>query len=736
MLRIKNIFFHLWVMGIMMVTSNAIYAQIQTEFTFTPEELVRERFIKGNCQNVANIETFGDEVSIGYFRGGGNIIGIDTGIVISTGHIRDVTGPNDTVEKSTSFDDASGDRDLDRIATGRVFDATGIEFDFVPLSDRVTFNYVFASEEYCEFVGSAFNDNFGFFVSGPGINGTFADNAINVALLPDSEEFVSINTVNYERNINYYIQNELPRDATNCDINFAANYLDGIQFDGFTVPLKATFEVIPCETYHIRLVVADVADDKLDSAVFLQSKSFDLGDVVTVRARSVGSDEPIAYEDCRNGEFVFTRGDNTDFSEPLQVDFTINPASEATPNLDFIPLPASVTIPAGERSVVMPVEVLTDELEELPERLRLDIEYDCDCFPSDAADLIISDLRELSSDFPEILVCVDQPFSIGPTVTGGAAPYQFLWNTGATTPFVSSQVDVPRHYEVTITDDCGATALAIAAIDIQEDPMALLTGEGAICVGDTAFVQIEFTGNAPWSILYERDGNRQPRIRDINENPFVLPITQAGEYELIEFTDAFCTGNVSGMAEIASLGVEIEFTTRPPACPNSADGSIEIEIIGGSPPFDIRWNNGINNELTINNLSSGSYAVSITDAADCLQILDIELTAPDDFSSSCLEKAIYIPNIFSPNGDDLNDNFTLHFSPLANIQFITSLQIFDRWGNLVLNRINLTPSTNLVVWDGFYQNQPLNAGVFVWQMELELGNGETEILTGDLTLVR
>ena len=111
----------------------------------------------------------------------------------------------------------SSDVDLVKLATGPVFDVVGIEFDFVPLDSFVNFRYVFASDEYCEYVGEKFNDVFGFFVSGPGINGSFNNKGQNVALVPGSNAFVSINTINSSQNALFYSDNMHPEDAARCN---------------------------------------------------------------------------------------------------------------------------------------------------------------------------------------------------------------------------------------------------------------------------------------------------------------------------------------------------------------------------------------------------------------------------------------------------------------------------------------------------------------------------------------
>ena len=107
---------------------------------------------------------------------------------------------------------------------------------------------------------------------------------------------MSINNINHLDNETFYVSNITTTDAQNCQIPFIPSFQDSIEYDGFTITLTASFQVIPCETYHIRLVIGDVGDANLDSAVFLESKSFDLGEKINVRAEVPGRSEAIAYE--------------------------------------------------------------------------------------------------------------------------------------------------------------------------------------------------------------------------------------------------------------------------------------------------------------------------------------------------------------------------------------------------------------------------------------------------------
>ena len=715
--------------------TNVSVASLTTSFAYTVEELVIDHFIKGGCQNVSDISLIGNELGVGYFSNAEEIIGFSSGIILATGNIKNAMGPNDDIGVTTSFSLRDGDPDLDLFATDLVLDAEGIEFDFVPFGDQVEFRYVFASEEYCEYVGSKFNDSFGFFVSGPGIEGEFFNDAINVATLPNTGEYVTINNVNHNLNAGNYIKNELVEDVNNCGISFGANNLEEIQYDGFTTPLKATIDVIPCETYHIRLVVGDVGDDILDSAVFLEAKSFDLGEGVSVVARSEGNRNAIAYEKCRDGEFVFSRSRSQNIDEPLEINFNISPDSDATADVDYKALPTSITIPANELQVVLPVEVLVDNEIEMPELLALEIDYGCSCLGSNSAELIIAELDTIDASFEEVFVCLDQEFSIGPIIQGGAEPFVFQWSTGATTTLLSEIVNEATDYTVTISDACGNTTTATAEVGIQEIPIATLSGDALICGGDTTLLKVDLEGNSPWSIRFTIDGMEQPAIDSITTSPFLFPVSQIGNYVLTSFEDAQCYGIPQGEVQVISKSASLEITSSIPSCPFVSDGSISISISDGVPPYEVLWDDGATEVLQREGLLQGTYSVSVTDSEGCQVSNTIELGANETFDRDCLSQFFYIPNAFSPNADGNNDEFTIHFRENRLNQRIKSAMVYDRWGELMINLSNISPESSVSIWNGFYKGKKMNAGVYVWVMEVEFSNGETTSFSGDVSLI-
>lgn len=694
--------------------------------------LVKDIFIRGNCKNVSNIESSGDSISFGEFSNAGNIISIPDGIILSTGDVEDVVGPNESVETTTSFVSVSNDKDLVRIATNQLFDVTVLEFDFVPLADQVSFQYVFASEEYCEFVGTIFNDVFGFFVSGPGIDGPFENGAINVAKIPNSNEFVSINNVNHILNTDFYVQNELLQDADQCGLSFNPSHSNSIEFDGFTTPLVARFDVIPCETYHIRLVVGDVGDDKLDSAVFLRSKSFNLGELATVKAVVPNRSDTIAYENCADGQFVFTRPNDSNRNLPYPVDFVIGNNSTATEGLDFQAIETSIIIPAGQNTATLPIQTLVDEETENIETLTIDLQQICQCEGGSEATLKIADVNTPELVFPKIDACANQSFTLTPQLREGVSPFNYEWSDGTADSSLTDLITQSTTYKVTVTDFCQNSTVDSLTVNIQDIPTASLSGAIDYCEGlPMATLPLNFAGNAPWSFTYTIDDSSPIIIDNILNSDFNLPINTLGTYKLIAFTDAGCTGIASGMGLVHDIGLEVDYEIMPPSCPNLEDGQIELLIRNGQAPFAIEWSSIVNNPMAPTQLASGNYSLTIIDAQQCLFSTSINLPNSTVISPNCVDNAVYIPNSFSPNGDGINDFFEIFLAKNTTVQRVIKVEIKDRWGNLVYAVKNTMPN-----WDGQFKGQLLDPAVFRYSLILETNNNQTESYQGDVSLVR
>ena len=98
------------------------------------------------------------------------------------------------------------------------------------------------------------------------------------------------------------------------------------------------------------------------------------------------------------------------------------------------------------------------------------------------------------------------------------------------------------------------------------------------------------------------------------------------------------------------------------------------------------------------------------------------------------ERDVYIPNIFSPNGDNLNDIFTLFTD--ADVKEISLMEVYTRWGDLVFRNEHFQPNDISAGWDGTFRGETLNPGVYVYRIELIYGDDLVDNLAGDITIVR
>jgi len=244
------------------------FAQLEVNSNVTPEEMVE--FFIGPGISYSNAQYSGAQAARGIFSNGSSTnLGVDHGIALTTGLAEYIIGPNSSYSMSYN-NNMPGDDLLGICLGGSTYDASVLEFEFIPSADTAWCRYVFGSEEYSEWVGSAFNDIFGYFVSGPDPDGGFYSNE-NIALIPGSLVHVAINSVN-----NGYASPGEPTIGPGTNSEYFFDNLDGetIQYDGFTTVLIAKIAVIPGENYHFKLAIADAGDGIYDSGVMLEGQSF------------------------------------------------------------------------------------------------------------------------------------------------------------------------------------------------------------------------------------------------------------------------------------------------------------------------------------------------------------------------------------------------------------------------------------------------------------------------------
>ena len=224
----------------------------------------------GSGLSVSNATFTGGTDSTGSFNfTDPTVVGFNNGILMSSGRAADVIGPNKSESTSTDFT-LPGDADLDALSGYPTHDAAVLEFDFVPTANQVVFQYVFASDEYPEWVDTDFNDVFAFFV-----NGTNYAEVRQVAGDPNSPFVpVAVNNINDSNPVH-----DPPPVAMRPDLFRPNYYVDGgtspvdLELDGITKVLTFQAPVNPGVTNHMKLAIADASDGVYDSAVFIQSGS-------------------------------------------------------------------------------------------------------------------------------------------------------------------------------------------------------------------------------------------------------------------------------------------------------------------------------------------------------------------------------------------------------------------------------------------------------------------------------
>lgn len=591
---------------------------------------------------------------VGYFNGGGNIFGIDSGVVLSTGNINSL--PLNTFA-STSYG-GPGDNDVLGVAQSVGWgtppsitrDRAVLEFDFVaPASDSIAFEYCFGSEEWPNYPCSQYNDAFGFFISGPGISGAYSNNAVNVSIVPGTSSLpVAITSIhngtgaspcNGNPSYSQYYNNGPTTQAFAFSDQNAGNG-SGAFTDVFqTAPLW----VNACDTYHVKLAICDGVDWVFDSAVFLKAKSFDF---IGITVNPVPSYNPwgfdtALYEGCGDLDLFFSRVDST--YEQYTMNYSIQ--GTATMGVDYGQVPGctymgtsnginnyecSITFQQDSANVSLNIPILHDNLNEVYETFVFMVTDTnvTNCSGGDTLNLTIIDQPDLQiSTFGNTtLDCNDSAAFIGVDVTSGLPPYTFTWSNGVTDSIQYVQPAVTSAYLVQVEDGCGYQSttgnVTVGVFNIPWSVTKIGDDQTVSCIDDPVLLAVGVQFNdGLWhgDISYQWSTGETDSVISVFstvDTTYSVTITRNCTGETVTKSFRLNTYNdpvVTSTNDIPETMID---------CPGDPI-YIEVDAMGGYPPYSYAWSNGGNDSTTLTaSLLTQSYTVTVTDICGLVEYVD------------------------------------------------------------------------------------------------------------------
>jgi len=295
--------------------------------------------------------------------------------------------------------------------------------------------------------------------------------------------------------------------------------------------------------------------------------------------------------------------------------------------------------------------------------------------------------------------------AIQTNVNGGSAPYTYTWNNGASSPSISNLSE--GTYIIQVEDSNGCISIESKTIN---EPSALSYSyvvDDLTCFGDNdGKIEIYPTGGvAPYSINWY-DGTVLNYIENLSNDYYSFTITDANNCFTLDSIEVY------GPTEI-----EINLDTIHPTCERINDGLIDAIVYGGTSSYSYMLN-GSSVNLPLDSIAVGSYFLTVIDGNSCTQNVLFDL---EPKQQSCF----MIPNMFSPNYDGFNDQFSIQHSRWSSY----TITIYNPIGQLVYSGSNNTPS-----WKGYndINGSPLPSGDYYYQ----LITNEGEVFYGYVTLIR
>ena len=586
-----------------------LQAQLYVDPNTSQNDLIQS--IVGENVSISNVVLNCSSNAFGTFKGYSSNLGIDSGIILSTGNALGAIGPNNSGSTSGQ-NNYSGDADLNAIISPTMTeDACVLEFDIAPDCDTLGIRFVFGSEEYPEYVNS-YNDAFAFFISGPSMPQQ------NIALLPNSNTPVTISNVNNGAanngpcsNCNYYTPN-----GTGAFGQSQYNDPNVIQYDGFTIPLLAKIAVNPCDTYHMKLAIADAGDDSWDSGVFIEAKGLSCISNKSVEMRidslvscgkANGSIE--AEVNSGTGPFVYTWANSNGVLNAVNSNDTINVLGGLNQGMYYL----TIADASG-----------CDKVDSI--------------YLNKSAQISDSIIIESMVSCPGIS---DGVLSLA--FEGGSPLYDVYWfygydtlrnlNNILDTLDTLSQLAAGKYF-VKIVDATGCEAIdSVDLGSLYQPSLSLNEEQGISCYGDSTGIiksnsnmlgALEYIWFGEDTIKHDTLFQKVDSISNLGSGWYFLNLKDSNNCII---SDSILISSPDSLKIQLSISQLIE-------CQGDTNASLHLSIQGGLSNYSTYWSNSIQNVNiqsadSLLSLSSGTYSVTVEDDNACQKTQSIVIPHVD-----------------------------------------------------------------------------------------------------------
>ncbi len=585
--------------------------------------------LAGPGVTVTNATYTGDPSASGSFNALGTNLGMGSGILLTTGSAVNAIGPNVSPGITTDFG-LPGDSMLSVYADTTTLDAAILEFDFVPQNDTLIFRYVFGSDEYPEYVCSPFNDVFGFFLSGPGIVGS-----PNIALIPGTALPVAINTINSGTPGQY------GTNGPNCGLAYPNLYIDNtnsttIEYDGMTVVMLAKAIVIPCQTYHLKLAIADAGDGAWDSGVF-----FEKGSLSTVPIVYAGADTTRCAGAVVQLGTTATSGWTYSWTPSTGLNSTTIPNPTATLiNNAWIPKTTTYIV-TGTNGTCVLKDTVVITINPIP----------TSPFAVAATGHCAGNPVYVSySGSASATATYNWSFGGASQVTGtGMGPYNVTYNTSGNYAIGLNVVE----------NGCVSVQTTIP-ITISPNPTSTFTASPSVCSGTPA--QITYTGNASPSAVYTWNFNGGTLLSGAAAGPYSVRWNTPNTYNVtLTVSENGCTSPLSTIPVVVNANPVAAVTAQAQVCTGD---TIQVSYTGTTLNASTIWNFGT--AQTLAGSGNGPYFIKwSTGNADTVKVITVQNGCRDTATQIVAIHQTPIANFTTPSLLCMGNNAVVTFTGSA-----------------------------------------------------------------------